>query len=58
MADTWLVNVVDSCNDLLVDAHSCFLVESLVLDDVVEELAIGTVLHNKVQLRLSLNDLY
>lgn len=49
------MNILDARNDLLVDADSCLLVESLVFDDVVEEFTVGTVLHHQVQLRFSLN---
>ena len=46
MADSTLVDIFDARNELLEDASGCFLVQALVLHDVVKELAVDTVLHD------------
>ena len=58
MADPRLVDVLDARDDLLVDADRCFLMESLVLHDVVKKLAILAVLHHQIQFSLCLDDLH
>lgn len=57
MTDACLVNILDACNDLLVDADGRFLVKTLVFNDVVEKLTITAILHHEVQLSLCLNNL-
>ena len=52
------MDVLDACNDLLVNSDGRFLMESLVLDYIIKQLAIGTVLHDEVQLGLSFDDLH
>lgn len=58
MTDAWQMDVLDACNDLLVNSDGRFLMESLVLDYIIKQLAIGTVLHDEVQLGLSFDDLH
>ena len=55
MADPTLMDVLNSAYELLVDAYRSFLVQALVLHDVIEKLTIDAVLHDQVQLRLSLD---
>ena len=49
------MDVLNSAYELLVDAYRSFLVQALVLHDVIEKLTIDAVLHDQVQLRLSLD---
>jgi len=55
--DAVLVDVVDACDDLLHEGDGLLLAESLVLDDVVEELAALCVLHDEVDVGFGLDDL-
>ena len=55
MTNATLMNVINTRYYLLVNSDSRFLVESLVLDDVVEELTVRTILHYQVQFSLRFN---
>ena len=58
MYDAIFVNVLYSCEYLL-HIVDCFLfVESFFFDDVIEELSALCVLHNEVDISLSLYDLH
>lgn len=57
MTDAELVYVVDSCNQLLEVLGSLCLLEFLVLNNHVEQFTPTGVLHDKVKVLLSLNDL-
>ena len=50
-----LVDVLDAGYQLLIDPTSRFLVETLVLHDVVEQLSVATVLHYHEEFYLCLN---
>ena len=50
MANTALVDVLNSSHQLLIQAHSSLLMKTIVLNDVVEEFALGAVLHHEVEL--------
>ena len=46
MTDATFVYVFDSGNNLLENSDCCFLVKTLVLDDIIEKLTTAAVLHN------------
>jgi len=45
MTDATFVYVFDSGNNLLENSDCCFLVKSLVLDDIIEKLTTTAVFH-------------
>lgn len=55
MYDSVLVHVVDSGQDLLHEAHGLLVVDALLLDDILEELAPVGVFHDQVDVLLRLN---
>jgi hypothetical protein len=55
--DPIFVDVLDARQDLLHEVDRFILVEPLLLDDVVEEFAAGSVLHNEVDVGFGLYDL-
>jgi len=57
MDDAVLVNVLNSCQNLLHEGHCFLLVEPLSFDDVVEEFATLCVLHDEVDICFGLDDL-
>lgn len=56
VANPTFVNVFDTGNKLLVHSDSCFLMQPLMRDNVVEQLSVLAVLHDKEQFALSLDD--
>jgi hypothetical protein len=57
MDDAKLVKVFDACYDLMEELASLGLFDSLVLHDVVKELASTCILHDQVELLRGLNNL-
>ena len=51
------MDVLYASNELLVNSDGCFLMEALLLNDVIEEFTIDTVLHDKIKFSLCLNNL-
>ena len=56
MADATLVNILYTGDQLLVHAAGGLLVQALVRHDVVEQLAVLTILHDEEKLTFSFND--
>jgi len=54
--DVKLADILDTLQDGLKEGAGSLLVNALVLDDVVEELSVGSELHDEVELLLGLND--
>ena len=50
------VDVLDASNELLENSYSCFLMETLLLHNIIEKLPIDAILHDQIQLCLSLDD--
>ena len=57
MTDATFVYVFDSGNNLLENSDCCFLVKTLVLDDIIEKLTAAAVLHNQIKFRFGFNNL-
>jgi len=57
MNDTKLMKVFNACYDLMEEFASLSLFDSLVLHNVVKELASTCILHDQVELLRSLNNL-
>ena len=57
MAYSTLVDVLDATDQLLEYSDRGFFVQSLVLYNIVKELAIDTVFHYQIQLSLCLDNL-
>jgi hypothetical protein len=55
MTNACLVDVLDSSDQLLKNAYRRFLMQALLLDDVVEKFTIDAVLHYQIQLSFCFN---
>ena len=55
MTHSTLVYVLDTADELLIDTDRCFLMQPLVLHNVIKKLPIDTVFHDQEQLTFGFN---